>query len=222
MRGSRWENLTMTRENGRVASRGSRACRRAAPCVDPCPHSRGRRGKTGDRGDTGSSGTPGEGAIIPFASLSPSSATFNVMNPIVAVVGFGFASNIGEPEFADLGAISPFGYVPFSLPRPGVVRSMNARLRLAGPSLPTEDLVFHVQLREQAPGDNNNFTTIRATFDVPFTRPFPSPPVASGSVDLFIPLVRGTRLLVSVSVTATSTSAPGGVGFFTSAGLAIS
>ena len=185
---------------------------------------RGKRGKRGKRGHTGHPGASGPGSIIPFASNVPLEATFNAVNPTLGVLGFGFGGSVQEVQLADLGA-SGFSYVPFSIPRGGIVTAMDARVTLtprAGGTLPNENLVVQVELREQQPGENDNFTTVRASVQIPFAPPFPaiSRPVNSGAVNMFVPVSRGTRLLVSVKVTG-STQTPGLVGVFTSAGLNI-
>ncbi|WP_411676410.1 exosporium glycoprotein BclB-related protein [Caproicibacter sp.] len=182
-------------------------------------------GPTGPTGPTGAAGAAGAGAIIPFASGTPTSLT-TVAGGLVGTLGLiGFGLN--APGALALGVIDLSGLTnfAFSMPRDGVINSVaayfsvTAALALAGTTVTITAQLY------SSPTPNDTFSPVAGAL---VTLPPLTGAIAIGdtfnaiTTGLAIPVTAQTRLLMVFSATATGVSLVNTIAGYASAGVGIS
>ncbi|WP_407926811.1 exosporium glycoprotein BclB-related protein [Caproicibacter fermentans] len=176
-------------------------------------------------GPTGPTGAAGAGAIIPFASGTPTSLT-TVAGGLVGTLGLiGFGLN--APGVLALGVIDLSGLTnfAFSMPRDGVINSVaayfsvTAALALAGTTVTITAQLY------SSPTPNDTFSPVPGAL---VTLPPLTGVISVGdtfnavTTGLAIPVTAQTRLLMVFSATAAGVSLVNTIAGYASAGVGIS
>ncbi|MED4206760.1 exosporium glycoprotein BclB-related protein [Neobacillus mesonae] len=191
----------------------------------------GPQGVAGPRGVPGTPGIPGAGAIIPYASGTPSVLT-TVLGGLLntgSVVGFGNSANnvsLAGGTIDLTGAGGTLLNFAFSVPRDGVITSLSAYFSTTAElNLLTSSVTVTAQLY-QSTAPNNIFSPIPGavvTLAPALTGAVSVGTILNGNTNgLTIPVTAGTRLLMvfSANVTGGPDIATAVVGY-ASAGVAI-
>ncbi|WP_157265645.1 exosporium glycoprotein BclB-related protein [Paenibacillus sp. FJAT-27812] len=224
-------------EHGRRGSSGRRGPQGPAGAVGPVgPAGTGAVGAAGPVGATGATGATGNtgpssgGAIIPFASGAPITATTVIGGSVgtVSLVGFGLAlpGVVLSGTSIDLTGtvLGPILDFAFSVPRDGTIDSLSAFFsNTATVNLLTASVTLTAQLYS-APLGSNTFNPVAgaAVVFAPITGLLALGSTRTGLASaLAIPVTAGTRLLLVYSADTDDLELAAAVIGYASAGLSI-